>query len=110
MSTSVILSTLSVITVSILIILTVCPQRYRPKTRTNVHFERGLAFAVAACCVVATFPGHRPFVAILCIVGAGLSELLQKFVHSRHPGLTDATAKAIGAAVGAIIAMAMLGS
>ena len=99
----------AVFAVAVLLFLTVAPIRYRPRTRLDVHLERALAFAVATSIVVATFPGREVIIGGICVLSAGMSELLQKLTTTRHARLGDAAAKAAGAAVGAICALLISG-
>ena len=109
MTSSIVLPLLAVLAVAALLFLTIAPRRYRPRTRTNVHFERALAFAVTGFLVVASFPGSQVVSGMICVVAAGLSELLQMLVPSRHPGVKDAIAKGVGAAIGAAVAILLSG-
>lgn len=109
MTSSIALPFLAVMAVAALLFLTIAPRRYRPRTRTNVHFERALAFAVASSLVVATFPGSQVVAGVICVASAGFSELLQALVPSRHAGLKDAVAKAMGAAIGAALTILLYG-
>ncbi len=91
-----------------ILFVTIAPIRLRPRTITHVNLDRSLAFAAMAFFFVLGY-SHSPMpVAISCIVGAGLSELLQLLSPSRHARLPDAMAKSIGAAVGAFAAIATL--
>jgi VanZ family protein len=96
-----------------ILFVTVAPLRFKPRlpsrvrTRSHVNLERGLAFAGMAFLFVAGFPAHPLIVGGLCVLAAGLSELLQLLSSSRHAKWNDAMAKAVGAAIGFAAAIAM---
>lgn len=91
-----------------ILFVTIAPIRLRPRTITHVNLDRSLAFAAMAFFFVLGYSQSPMLIAISCTVGAGLSELLQVFSPSRHARMPDALAKSVGAAVGAIAAMATL--
>nr|WP_244441806.1 VanZ family protein [Rhizobium grahamii] len=88
--------------------VTVSPIRMRPRTITRVNLDRALVFASMAFFFVLGYPRYTTPVVLACVVGSGLSELLQLASPSRHARLGDAMAKSIGAAAGAGVAIAAL--
>ncbi|WP_040678783.1 antibiotic resistance protein VanZ [Rhizobium mesoamericanum] len=91
-----------------ILFVTIAPIRLRPRTITYVNLDRSLAFAAMAFFFVLGYSRSAALVALACVIGAGLSELLQLLSPSRHARLPDAMAKSSGAAAGAIVAMVAL--
>ncbi len=92
----------------VILFATIAPISLRPRTITQVNVDRALAFAAMSFFFVLGFPGSAIVAGIACTLGAGLSELLQLVSPSRHARLPDATAKAVGAALGALMGGAVL--
>jgi VanZ family protein len=97
-----------------IVFVTVAPLRFKPRlpsrvrTRSHVNLERGMAFAGMAFLFVVGFADHRLAVGASCVLAAGLSETLQRLAPTRHARWNDAMAKAVGAAVGFVCALAVL--
>lgn len=86
-----------------LVIVTLVPIELRPHSGLSTQAERFLAFAVAGCCLALAYP-RRPLLAILLLglFVAGL-EAAQFLAATRHPGLPDIMAKALGGAAGLVL-------
>jgi len=93
---------------ALILFVTISPIQLRPPTITRVNLDRSLAFAAMTFFFVTGFPGSEALVATACVIGAGFSEVLQMLSPSRHARLPDAMAKSLGAAAGAVIAVAVL--
>lgn len=91
-----------------ILFVTIAPIRLRPRTITHVNLDRSLAFAAMAFFFVLGYSQFPVLITISCIVGAGVSELLQLLSPSRHARLPDALAKSVGAAAGALAAIVTL--
>jgi VanZ family protein len=91
-----------------ILFVTIAPIRLRPRTITHVNLDRSLAFAAMAFFFVLGYSQFPVLITISCIVGAGVSELLQLLSPSRHARLRDAMAKSVGAAAGALAAIVTL--
>ncbi|CDM61526.1 putative membrane protein (plasmid) [Rhizobium favelukesii] len=93
---------------ALIFFVTIAPIRLRPRTITRVNLDRSLAFAAMAFFFVLGYSHSAALVGVSCVIGAGISELLQLLSPSRHARLPDAMAKSTGAAAGALVAMVAL--
>ena len=88
-----------------LLLATLAPLRWRPKTIIRPAFDRAAAFAFAAFLVVWATTDHRWIVGLVVTIGAAASEALQLLTATRHARVKDALAKATGAGFGALLAL-----
>lgn len=91
-----------------ILFVTVVPVRLRPLTITQVNLDRSLAFAAMAFFFVLGYSDAPTFVAISCVAGAGLSELLQLLSPSRHYGKIDRSSGGAFAAMAALFTFALI--
>jgi VanZ family protein len=91
------------LTLTVIAVATLVPQRYRPRSRLPVDVERALAFALATSCLALGLPDHQIAVLCLMIAGAGALEWMQTLQPGRHGVLRDFYVKASGAILGAAI-------
>lgn len=114
MSISFVAQSLAWLAAAFILFVTIAPLRFKPRlpsrvrTQGHVNLERSLAFAGMAFLFVVGFAEHRLLVGASCVLAAGFSELLQMLAPSRHARWNDAMAKAVGAAVGFLCALAVL--
>lgn len=90
------------------IFATAASVHWRPYTVISVEIERSVAFGLMAMVFVFAYPNDRRVVAIFFILGAVATELLQAISPTRHPRITDALLKAMGATVGLIVGAVIL--
>ena len=90
-----------------IIFVTVSPIGLRPRDIMPVNIDRAFAFAVLTMLFVLAYPRHGLWLAVLLVAGAGALELLQVLSPTRHARVDDATIKAGGAMIGAVLAFAL---
>lgn len=86
-----------------IIFATVCPIDLRPHDVLPVQVDRAFAFLLMSGAFVVAYPRHWLRVAVSCVLAAFLIEALQFLSATRHPEVLDATVKATGAAIGALL-------
>ena len=74
----------------------------RPQTSTTVGFDRAAAFAVCSAAFVLAYPRYWIAIIFLAVLGAMGLETLQYLSPTRHPHISDAVVKAVGAVGGAV--------
>lgn len=85
---------------AVLVLATLVPIGLRPQSGLSPQVERFLAFAVAGGLVALAYP-RRPLLAFALVATLAIGlELAQFAAATRHPGLPDFLAKALGGAVG----------
>jgi hypothetical protein len=86
-------------------VFTLSPIEFRPMTVAPANIERFIAFAVIGGAFWLGYPNRR-FGSLLLVIGiAGLLEILQHVVPSRHGEPQDFAVKAFGAAFGVVCAL-----
>ncbi|MBL0406268.1 VanZ family protein [Microvirga aerilata] len=83
------------------VVFTLSPIELRPVTAAPTNWERFAAFTTMGALFCLGYPQHRLRVVWLVIGMAGLLEVLQHLVPSRHGRLPDGIVKAVGALLGA---------
>jgi hypothetical protein len=86
-------------------VFTLSPIELRPVTAAPADFERLAAFALIGGAFFLGYPNHRFSIALLLIGIVGLLEFSQNFVPGRHGRVPDGLVKALGALLGAVVAM-----
>ena len=85
-----------------LVLATIVPIELRPQSGLSPQAERFLGFALAGGLVALAYP-RRPLLALSLVVALAIGlELAQFATATRHPGLPDLLAKALGGAAGLI--------
>lgn len=97
-----ILKTIAWLTFVAIILVTVSPIQMRPQTITTVGFDRAAAFAVCSAAFVLAYPRYWIAIIFLAVLGAMGLETLQYLSPTRHPHISDAVVKAVGAVGGAV--------
>ena len=85
-------------------VFTLCPIGLRPTTGAPADVERALAFALIGGAFALGYPKHRLGAILLVVALAGILEAGQTLVPGRHGQVHDLLVKALGAAVGALVA------
>lgn len=92
----------------LIVIVTVCPIGFRPRTLTTVGLDRAAAFAFCSAAFVLAYPRYWLAIIVAGIAAAFGIEALQFLSPTRHPHLTDAAVKAAGAVAGGLAAYSYL--
>ncbi|KQY45565.1 antibiotic resistance protein VanZ [Agrobacterium tumefaciens] len=92
----------------LIVIVTVCPSGLRPHTLTTVGIDRAAAFAFCSAAFVLAYPRYWLAIIVAGVVAAFGIEALQFLSPTRHPHMTDAVVKAIGAIAGGLAAFSYL--
>jgi hypothetical protein len=87
---------------------TVVPIGLRPHVALPADADRALAFAVLGMAFGLAYPRRWLTVSLFLMLAAFSIESLQFLSPSRHPGLSDAVIKALGALFGVAVAHGML--
>ncbi|KQW27652.1 hypothetical protein ASE36_18900 [Rhizobium sp. Root274] len=87
---------------------TVVPIGFRPHAAMPADADRALAFAVLGVAFGLAYPRRWLTVGLFLVLAAFSIESLQFLSPSRHPGLSDAVIKALGALFGVVLAHGML--
>lgn len=93
---------------AVIIFVTVSPIELRPHDVLPVNYDRALAFVVLGALFVLAYPRSWKLVGIAIILSAGGIEFLQELSPTRHARMSDALVKAGGAALGVVMAYAVL--
>ncbi|MDZ7925875.1 MAG: VanZ family protein [Agrobacterium sp.] len=88
--------------------LAVAPINWRAHSAITANIDRLSIFAALAMLFVLSYPNDRRAVAIFCILGAIASEILPLITSARHPKISQALLKAVGALVGVLIGAVIL--
>ncbi len=90
-----------------IIFVTLSPIDWRPKTGEPANIERFLAFMALAGAFVLAWPRRWALTLVLILAGGGGLEAAQNLLPDRHGAPLDFFAKAMGAAAGAVLALAV---
>jgi hypothetical protein len=83
-----------------LVLATIVPIGLRPHSGLSPQVERFVAFAIAGALLALAYP-RRPLLALALVAALAVGlELAQFATATRHPGLPDFFAKALGGAAG----------
>ena len=95
------------LTLAVVVFVTLSPIDLRPETELGPNRERFAAFAVVSVFLMLGYPRHRLgwFLGLAAV--AGLLEAAQNLVDGRHGRWHDAEVKIAGAAIGALVALAV---
>jgi VanZ family protein len=88
------------ILLAFVIFSTVSPIGMRPHDFLPVQVDRALAFFLLSAAFILGYPKHWVIIGAACIASAFAIEALQFLSATRHPQILDASAKAVGAALG----------
>ncbi len=107
------MSTEIIRTISWILLLTagaaaLAPATWRAHPAITANIDRLAIFALLAMLFVLSYPNDRRAVAIFCILGAIASEILPLITSARHPKISQALLKAVGALVGVLIGAVIL--
>lgn len=86
------------------VFVTLSPIGLRPATAAPADLERLAAFGILGGMFCLGYPRHRLLVLLLLVAIAGALEALQYLVPTRHGRIHDAAVKALGAAIGVVLA------
>ena len=95
------------LTLAAIAFVTLSPIDLRPETTFGPNNERFAAFAVVSLFLLLGYPRHRLAWFVGLVAAAGLLEASQNIVEGRHGRWQDFDVKAGGAAIGAVLALAV---
>ena len=89
---------------AVIVFVTLSPIGWRPVTGGPVGLERLAAFAALGGMFSLGYPKHRVLLLLFLVAIAGALEALQNLMPTRHGRIPDAAVKALGAAMGVVVA------
>ncbi|TCR76683.1 hypothetical protein EV561_12041 [Rhizobium sp. BK376] len=88
--------------------LALAPLRWRPRAIATANVDSLSMFVLLSMLFAFSYPDDRRVVAIFCIVGAIVSEILLLISPRRDPRVNDALLKALGGLTGVVIGAVIL--